>query len=127
MSDKELGTNVRAIHQGVINEIGAQAAILLLGVARDLRDGTIPPENYIQSSINCGSAHCIFGWVALRMDDPWQLESFIHDWDKSSRLKNLFASWSDCTTEEAANAIERYVFDYAKRPWAVSVMLRVRK
>lgn len=125
---------VRTIHPEVIKEIGMDVAIELLGVARDLRDGTIESDNFDMSCIMryspcCGTVCCIAGWVAHRMDKraeelfmtytnksvpglEWKVSS-----DGHNRLLNLCNGQNPSSPPLAADAIERYVYDYAIAPW----------
>ena len=118
---------VRTIHPEVINEIGMEAAITMLSVGRDLRDGTIKPRLFnmkvIKDDLSCGTAHCIAGWVAFRMNTT-HIELFVRDgrsWNVSKdghpRLNNLFGSGYPSEPALAADAIDRYVYDYEKYPW----------
>src|ERR1700677_1180202 len=54
------------IHPTALEELGYEASIIALGVAKDLRSGAIKPENYDQGSV-CGTACCIAGHITARM------------------------------------------------------------
>ena len=45
MSNREITTATRTIHPRALAALGEKACIVALGVARDLLDGTIPPDD----------------------------------------------------------------------------------
>jgi hypothetical protein len=104
----------RTIHPLALAELGEEACIIALGVARDLRSGVIPPEKYDQKYFNysqteCGTACCIAGWMLIRGVEHWSLQQL---------TGNLFAMGvNDPTPARAADAIERYVYDGSQTPW----------
>lgn len=115
----------RTIHPRAIAELGEEACIVALGVARDLRSGAIPPEDYDQDQLfpiaaiadGCGTPCCIAAHIAHRMGvAPDQIFHKLQSW-----IGGLFSSRTNAATPlQAADAIERYVYDGAEKPWEVS-------
>lgn len=64
-------TEVRTIHPDVANDMTMDAAIVMLGVAHDLRSGAITKDHFNMKNFTvlvvCGTAHCICGWVEKRL------------------------------------------------------------
>ena len=113
----EYDTPTRSIHPRALAAFGEEACMAALGVARDLRSGVIPPEKFNQSEC-CGSACCIAGHIANRMGID--IYSFVRriSFHQFSPL-GLFSGNNPSIPARAANAIERYVYDYAQEPWAL--------
>lgn len=117
MSDKQ--GEVRTIHSRAIKALGMEACVVMLGVARDLRSGAIPPENYSQA-VFCGTACCIAGHVAMRIG---YFSDYVIEWvnevlPRDEALNQLFGVPSGrVTPSDGADAIERYVYDGSEHPW----------
>ena len=95
MSDKQ-DPNVRTIHPRALESLGYATCVALLGVARDLRSGAIPPEKYDQTdwgahnkydAYKCGRPCCIAGHLAQRLgisvgdlSDRIGYDSAVNDW-----------------------------------------------
>jgi hypothetical protein len=112
-------TDARTIHPNAIRILGEEACIVALGVARDLRSGDIPPERYDQGTL-CGTACCIAGHIAYRMNRP-QVDLWARVICTSIPMvsgKGLFAGGNPSNPILAANAIERFLFEGSERPWA---------
>jgi len=122
MSDRKLAES-RVIHSRALAAWGEATCFAAIEVARDLRSGAIPPEEYDQTSFfpsKCGSACCIAGHIALRMKEP--VENFLgrsgyftaryHD-----PISRLFSGARTSDPQLAADAIERFVFDGSDDPW----------
>lgn len=105
----------RTIHPRAIRELGEEACIVALGVARDLRSGVIPPEKFDQRFYSsqlragCGSACCIAGWMLIRGVSDRSLGC--------ASVGNLFGGCHPSDPQLAADAIERFVYEGSKRPW----------
>ena len=110
MSNRQFMTT-RTLHPKALAALGEEACIVALEVARDLRDGTIPPERYDQAHI-CGSACCIAGHMARRLDVNALTLLVIHD-----LAADLFNDVHPSDPLLAADAIERYVYDGSETPW----------
>lgn len=84
-------SDVRIIHPRALAELGEEACIIALGVARDLRSGVTPPERYNQLNY-CGASCCIAGHIAERLDVP--VEAFINrqNISESDALRGLSSS-----------------------------------
>ena len=129
MSDKQ-DPNVRTIHPRALESLGYATCVALLGVARDLRSGAIPPEKYDQGdwgvfdeheAYKCGSPCCIAGHLAQRLGvfvgdllgrirkDPAVSDYYGDD--------SLFDADHPSDPQLAADAIERYVYEGASQPW----------
>lgn len=116
-------TEARTIHPMVLAEMTMEGAVCMLGVARDLRDGTISSDEFIMSDFHCGTAHCICGWVEHRLEK--NRSKFLRRYDPfaalplgSYNLHRLFNGENPNDPIKAADAIENYLFNYAERPWA---------
>lgn len=116
MSDKQ-GIS-RTIHPNALRDIGEEACMTLLGIARDLRDGTIPPEKYDQRTLGhgCNTPCCIAGHFKWRAPEIWQGLINFHA-AAHTPLDNLFDACYPSDPMLAAKAIDRYVFDYSNKPW----------
>jgi hypothetical protein len=119
MSNRKRTLKARTIHPRALATFGEEVCVVMLGVARDLRDGTISPENYDQKNY-CGTACCIAGHVAARLD--MCVREFIDLQTRDDALWNsgygaLFRGSNPSDPLLAADAIERYVYDGAERPW----------
>ena len=125
MSDRKQDSETRTIHPRAIAALGEEACVVMLGVARDLRSGAIPPEHYDQGSY-CGTACCVAGHVALRLGvrpkdvADWASDAEIRD---AALFDNDLALFSSCIHHKvspalAARAIERYLYEGADHPWA---------
>jgi hypothetical protein len=110
MSNRRFIT-ARTLHPKALAALGEEACIVALEVARDLRDGTIPPEHYNQVSI-CDSACCIAGHMARRLGVNVVTLYFTHD-----LRAGLFNGVHPSDPLLAADAIERYVYDGSETPW----------
>jgi hypothetical protein len=99
------------LHPKALAALGEEACIVALEVARDLRDGTIPPERYDQAHI-CGSACCIVGHMARRLGVNVVTLYFARDF-----RADLFNGAHPSDPLLAADAIERYVYDGSETPW----------
>ena len=121
MSDRRLA-DVRTIHPRTLSIWDEATCLVALEVARDLRSGVIPPEEYDQGCfyrIGCGSACCIAGHIALRMKEP--VESLLvrsgyftaryHD-----PISRLFSGARASDPQLAADAIERFL-QGSDNPW----------
>jgi len=109
MSNRQFIT-ARTLHPKALAALGEEACIVALEVARDLRDGTIPPERYNQAYI-CGSACCIAGHMARRLGVN-VVTLFTHDLSA-----DLFNGGHPSDPFLAADAVERYVYDGSETPW----------
>lgn len=113
-------TDCRTIHAGALAELGLAACMVALEVARDLRSGAIPPERFCQLSY-CGAACCIAGHMAERMNVgvvywavvDWALQRRL----ESTRIHELFHGNQPSDPMLAADAIENYIYNYARHPW----------
>lgn len=128
MSNREI--TARTIHPDSIAELGLQECIVALEVARDLRSGAIPPEDYDQDQLyplvaiadGCGTPCCIAAHIAHRMRvAPDRIFNKLQPW-----IYGLFSSRTDSLQADddpihAADAIERYVYDGDKQPWRTDV------
>ena len=126
MSDRRLA-DVRTIHPRTLSIWDEATCLVALEVARDLRSGAIPPEEYDQRSFTkslstCGTACCIAGHIALRMSEP--VERFIgrsgyFSGDSQNRAARLFSGSQPSDPILAADAIERFVIDGSETPWSI--------
>src|SRR4029077_3296413 len=111
-------SEARTIHQIAIDVLGMEACIVALGVARDLRSGKIPPEEYDQGTL-WGTARrtacCIEGHIRRRMG-----RRIIQSTDDNLIYhgRGLFAGSNPSDPILAADAIERFVYDGSQSPWA---------
>lgn len=109
-------TTARTFHPRALAALGAPACIAMLSVARDLRSGAIPPEDYNQKTW-CGRSCCIAGHTALRLgkdQSHWLANETTMD-------RSFIALIDGCAPSDpqlAARAIERYLYEGAKQPWA---------
>ena len=113
MSDRKIAES-RVIHSRALAAWGEATCFAAIEVARDLRSGVIPPEEYDQGSfyrIGCGSACCIAGHIAWRMREP--VERLL----KRTGYCRLFSASRPSNPQLAADAIERFVFDGSDDPW----------
>lgn len=116
-------THLRTIHPTALAQLGEEACIVALGVARDLRSGVIPPEKYDQTS-ECGSSCCLAGHIAARLagGEPgdvslyWEQRDFFYEHGVRGN-NNLFAGGHPSDPLLAADAIERFVYDGSQTPW----------
>lgn len=129
---RELPTETRTIHARALHTLGEEAAIVMLGVARDLRSGVIPPDEYEQAryyndAAPCGTPNCIGGHTAARLGLRSHAE--VIDWVVKVSLRegvdiswiglhNLFNPGHPSVPHLAADSIERYVYEGADDPWA---------
>ncbi len=115
MSDRKL-TGTRVVHPLALTEMGAEGCAIALGVAHDFRSGVIPAEKYDQR-------YCA-PWLAY--EAPCCI--LAHMMQRGARgvgrslSSNLFTHprWLPVPTPtpaQAADAIERYVYDGAKQCW----------
>lgn len=107
-------TETRQIHPRALAKLGEEACIVALGVARDLRSGVIPPDNFNMrhfrmSRSECGYACCIAGWMFIRGVD--------YDTLNAANVGNLFSGFMPSDPILAADAIQRFIYDGAVRPW----------
>ena len=112
---------IREIHPRALAELGHEACIVALGVARDLRSGVIPGEEFDMGSF-CGASCCIVGHIACRLgirgnDSRGDFYSALI---VSDALDALFEPARPSDPIRAADAIERYIYDGADRPWEMS-------
>jgi len=123
MSDRKL-VESRTIHSRALELWGEETCLAALEVARDLRSGAIPPEEYDQGTFykidsRCGTACCIAGHIAFRMREP--VEFFISRSGYFSPISRpsyrLFAGSRPSDPQLAADAIERFVFECPSDPW----------
>lgn len=122
MSNRQ-STDVRVIHPSALADWGAPTCFAALEVARDLRSGAIPPEEYDQGSFirshrTCGSACCIAGHIAFRMKEP--VENLLERsgyWGPRGHAYRLFAGSRPSDPLLAADAIERFILDGSDDPW----------
>lgn len=129
---KNVESEVRQIHPEVLKECPYETIIALLEVAKDLRSGKIRRELFNMSSFDshtsCGTSHCIAGWVAVYLgkkyydDVKWVNSNHYLCWpgeDFSGKQYELFMTINPYQTpEEAADAIENYIFNAAVLPWS---------
>jgi hypothetical protein len=120
MSDRKLD-DARTIHPDCIAAVGEEVCLALLSVARDLRSGAIPPEHYYQGSW-CGTAQCIWGHAATRLGRYNKMEISVAGrklMEKDAGLHELFmgAGGAFASPDQAANAIESWLFTHAKFVW----------
>jgi hypothetical protein len=116
----------RTIHPRALTELGEEACIVALGVARDLRSGVIPAKKYDQREW-CGTAYCIAGHIATRMGVARRTMDTgdgirVFRWAmslscSSDGLSNLFGGRHPSDPHRAAEAIERYVYLGSETPW----------
>ena len=126
MSDRRLA-DVRTIHPRTLSIWDEATCLVALEVARDLRSGAIPPEEYDQGSFTkssgrCGAACCIAGHIALRMGGPVELfigRSGYFSAEYPNRIARLFAGGQPSDPILAADAIERFVIDGSETPWTI--------
>jgi hypothetical protein len=108
----------RTVHPRALAELGEDACIVALGVARDLRSGAIPPQNYNQA-FYCGTSCCIGGHIAGRLGE--HPEAFAVRILRRNIMigvgDGLFCSSHPSDPILAADAIERYVFLGSETPW----------
>ena len=126
MSDRKLA-DVRTIHPRALSIWDEATCLVALEVARDLRSGAIPPEEYDQGSFTklegrCGTACCIAGHIAIRMKEP--VETLLARMDywhapSSSPTSRLFSGSLISNPRLAADAIERFVISGSEDPWTI--------
>lgn len=92
------------IHPYALIELGEEACIVALGVARDLRSGAIPPEKFDMRWF-C----CIAGWMRIRGVETGTLSL--------ADVGDLFSASHPSDPQLAADAIERYIYDGSRTPW----------
>jgi hypothetical protein len=114
MTTAKIPDTVRTIHPSALSEFGYKTCIAFLEVARDLRSGVIPPENYNQWNF-CGTACCIAGHTAARLG--LDVEEFVDSMRGYAKRSGLFTGSLTATPQLAADAIERCVYDYSDNPW----------
>ena len=105
------------IHPYALIELGEEACIVALGVARDLRSGAIPPEKFdmrwVLPSASCGSGCCIAGWMLIRgVPDKHETGTL-----SFGDVGDLFSASHPSDPQLAADAIERYIYDGSRTPW----------
>jgi hypothetical protein len=108
-------SEVRTIHPRALRELGEEACIVALGVARDLRSGVISSNEYDQRTLY-GSAHCLASHMARRMGRSpfwWYFKRTF----RCQALVNLFWSRRPSDPERAARAIEHYLYTGSETPW----------
>lgn len=118
-----LENTTRSVHPQVISEIGLAGALALLEVAQDLRSGAISAEQFDMNSLwsDCGSVGCIAGWAMFKLghEDVFTDENdyWIESADGVWRLARLFGTHNPSDPLQAADAIERYVYEWHSDPW----------
>lgn len=117
----DVHSETRTIHSRALAELGEEACIVALGVARDLRSGVIPPETFDMKTF-CGSACCIIGHIHKRMGITLhQFRKRVSPtgfWiDAPNALINLLSGKNPSDPMLAADAVERYVYDGSETPW----------
>jgi hypothetical protein len=113
-SKHPLPDTTRTIHPRALKAIGHEACIAMLGVARDLRSGVIPPAVYCQR-VYRGTACCIAGHTARRLNESvWHFLAGIMD---DAVYMRLFCGAEPSDPHLAADAIERYIYAGADEPW----------
>jgi len=123
MSDRKLTQSRLVIHPKAIAALGEEVCFVALEVARDLRSGAIPPDEYDQGSFDkhnskCGAACCIAGHIALRMMmHVYTLLNRTKFWDFTSPASRLFAGSRPSDPLLAADAIERAILQGSDNPW----------
>lgn len=110
----------RVIHPRALAELGEEACIAALGVARDLRSGVIPAERLNMQTF-CGTACCIGAHIAARLGEA-EGKLFISKMNAEITRPNswgshLFSSAHPSDPVLATDAIERFVYDGSKTPW----------
>ena len=113
-------SGARTIHPHTLAELGEEACIVALGVARDLRSGVIPPEKYDQRRW-CGTACCIGGHIATRLGKTHNV-LMGEIWDRCGDdlfVPDLFSGRHPSNPILAADAIERYIMLGSTTPWTV--------
>lgn len=118
MSSRRGQAKTRTISERAIRALGHEGAVALLGVARDLRSGVIPPETYDQSTY-CGTACCIAGHLMIRLGvmKPGLTTWLIALADRDPAVWRLFSGKVPSVPALAADAIERYVLEGSDDPW----------
>jgi hypothetical protein len=108
----------RTIHPTAIAKLGYEACIVALGVARDLRSGVIPPEEYNQ--VNLGEFSpcpcCIAGHIGRRMG-VWPSRISMRLGLLGQVGYGLFSGGNPSDPQLAADAIERCIYDGSDTPW----------
>lgn len=138
MSDRKIAES-RTIHPRALKELGEEACIVALGVARDLRSGVMPPDDF-QMMTWCGTSCCIAGHISARLinlgradreriaakyehpDRDFQWRFYQRGADGSPGLRDLFNERHPSDPQLAADAIERYVYSGSDKPWKVPAM-----
>ena len=118
MSNRNVAGN-RTIHLRALVQLGENACIVALGVARDLRSGAIPPEDF-DMTVYCGTSCCIGGHIANRLgyeDDDSRIRFGASRRRLSVGLDSLFDQRQPSNPRLASDAIERYVYDGSTTPW----------
>lgn len=116
----------RTIHPRALKELGEEACIVALGVARDLRSGVIPPEAYDQQFASvwmagcCDTPCCMMGYIRKRLGNLHFYGAFNGAWRFGNALGELFAGDHPSDPILAADALERYVYDGSETPWTPS-------
>src|SRR5713226_2121070 len=113
----------REVNPEVVNYLGFEVVTELLGIARDLRSGVIPPEMYDQFTLpndpfpDCSTPCCILGHLKRRLDHKLY-QAFRLLWiSDRGRLCDLFNAFHPSDPQLAAVAIERYLFEASNDPW----------
>ena len=117
-------SQARTIHPRALAELGEEACVVALGVARDLRNGVIPRKNYNQQNY-CGTACCIAGHMAERLGVPVgdfiNRRGIIASGALRFTRRSLFGGGPNHSAPvhpmEAADAIERYIYLGSVTPW----------
>jgi hypothetical protein len=120
--EPRLLTEVRSIHPRALKELGDEACIVALGVALDLRSGAIPRHMYeqwrlINEPCDCGTPCCILGHIRVRLNNYEFVGVYKDAWCDSGALLDLFSATHLSDPYLAADAIERYIYDGADKPW----------
>ncbi len=124
MSDRKLA-DVRTIHPRTLSIWGEATCLVAIEVARDLRSGVIPPEEYDQGEYGgfsfCGTACCIAGHIARRLEVNVHLfaGTTMHRDPGVAYSPGLFGGGNPSDPILAADAIERYVYDGSNTPWSI--------
>ena len=141
MSNKTRDGNTHVIHERALKVLGLEMVLVILGVARDLRNGVIEefdmkyfykeqkdwsphrPTEMWRSATECGTPLCIWGHTASRLGMSAQHGRNVFDGlrDKDCSLGYLFAASNPSDPMMAARAIERYVLEGSDDPWILGL------
>src|SRR5882672_7119527 len=124
MSNRQLTDTTIKIHDRALKALGLETALVMLGVANDLRSGVIESDKYSQWSYgdtvsNCGTPCCIWGHVCTRLgifNFRDRVEAADNAQNNDNALVNLFCP-NQATPKMGAKAIENYLIKGYDFPW----------